>query len=99
MLRNARLAVPDDFAAEFIAAQTILDRNVGSQMPRAEEYLRDYLKHPTEGLEPTVAVGHWRLGNVLEKEGRKSAALQELEIAASLDASLDGAKKDIKRIQ
>ena len=98
-LRIARGAVPDDLAAEFSAAQTILDRNVGSQMSRAEEYLSDYLKHPSEGLEPTVAVAHWRLGNVLEKEGRKSAALQELEIAASLDASLDGPKKDIKRIQ
>ena len=98
-LKRARTAVPDDLGAEFIAAQTILDRNLGSQLPRAEECLRHYLNQPNEGLEPTLAVAHWRLGNVLEKEGRKSAALQELKIAVSLDASLDGAKKDLRRLQ
>jgi hypothetical protein len=46
-----------------------------------------------------MALAHWRLGLVLEKEGRKSVALKELEIAVSLDSSLDGAKKDLKRLQ
>ncbi len=97
-LKRARAAVPDDLAAEFIAAQTILDRNIGSQLTRAEEYLRHYLNQPSEGLEPTMAIAHWRLGNVLEKEGRESAALKELEISVYLDSSLDGAKKDLKRL-
>lgn len=98
-LRSARGAVPDDLTAEFLAAQTILDRNIGSQWARAEEYLRDYLRQPNEGLEPTMAMAHWKLGIVLEKEGRKGAALQELELAVSLDSSLDGAKKDLKRLR
>jgi tetratricopeptide (TPR) repeat protein len=98
-LKRARAAVPDDLGAEFIAAQTILDRHVGSQWTRAEECLRHYLNQPNDGLEPTAAVAHWRLGNVLEKEGRKSAALQELGMALALDPSQEGAKKDLKRLQ
>jgi len=98
-LKRARLAVPDDLGAEFIAAQTILDRNVGSQWGRAEEYLRDYLKQPSEGLEPTLATAHWRLATVLQKEGRKDAALSELQMAVNLDPSLDEAKQQLKRLR
>lgn len=98
-LKRARAAVPDDLGAEFIAAQTILDRNLGSQWTRAEEYLRNYLRQPSEGLEPTLAMAHWRLGVVLERQGRKSAALNELEVAVNLDPSLDGAKQELKRLR
>jgi Tfp pilus assembly protein PilF len=98
-LKRARSAVPDDLGAEFIAAQTILDRNIASQWTRAEEYLRDYLGQPTEGLEPTLATAHWRLATVLEKQGRTSAALNELQLALNLDPSLDGAKQQLKRLR
>ncbi len=99
LLQRAHAAVPDDLAADFIAAQTILERNVASQLPRAEQCLRNYLKQPSDGLEPTLAMAHWRLGSILEKEGRKSAALQELEIAVTLDPALEAARKDLKRLQ
>ena len=99
LLARARTAVPDDRGEEFSAAQTILDKNLQSQFPRAEEYLRSYLSTPTEGLEPSAAMAHWQLGLVLEKEGRRSTALQEVQTAASLDPSLDGAKRDAKRLQ
>ncbi len=98
VLKCARAAVPDDLAAEFVAAQTILDGDIKSQLTRAEEYLRNYLTQPSEGLEPTMAMAHWRLGIVLEKEGRKSAALKELKIAINLDFSLDGVKRDVQRL-
>jgi hypothetical protein len=91
--------VPDDLTAEFVAGETILDRNMGSQWTRAEEHFRNYLKKPSEGLEPTMAMAHWKLGTLLEREGRKSAALKELEIAVSLDPSLDEAKKTLKKLQ
>ena len=98
-LKNAHDAIPDDLTADFVVAQTILDRNIGSQWKRAEDHLRVYLGQPSEGLEPTLAVAHWKLGIVLEREGRKSAALKELESAVSLDSSLDEAKNDLKRLQ
>jgi Tfp pilus assembly protein PilF len=98
-LNRARTAVPDDLGAEFIAAQTILDHNIVSQLSRAEKCLRQYLNQPNEGLEPSMAVAHWRLGVVLEKEGRRRDAVQELALAVNLDPSLDGARKDLKRLQ
>ena len=98
-LKSARDAVPDDLGAEFTAAQTILERNIESQWARAEQFLRNYLTQPSEGLAPTLAMAHWRLGIVLEKEGNRSAALKEIEIALKLDPSLDEAKKDLKRLR
>ena len=89
VLRSARSAVPDDLTA----GQTILDRNIGSQWTRAD------LKKPSEGLEPTMAMAHWKLGILQEREGHKSAAREELEIAVSLDSSLDEAKKTLKELQ
>jgi tetratricopeptide (TPR) repeat protein len=59
---------------DLTAGQTILDSNI--------------LKKPSEGLEP-MAMAHWKLGVSLEREGHKSAALNELEIAVSLGSTLD----------
>jgi tetratricopeptide (TPR) repeat protein len=98
-LRNAHAAVPDDLTADFVVAQTILERNIGSQWGRAEDHLRVYLGQPNEGLEPTLAMAHWKLGIVLEREGRKNAALKELEIAVQVDSSLAEAKNDLRRLQ
>jgi tetratricopeptide (TPR) repeat protein len=99
ILKRARSAVPDDLSPDFTAAQTILDRNIQSQYAQAESFLRNYLSQPVEGLEPTLAIAHWRLGLVLEKEGRRTTALTEVQTAVNLDASLDAARKDIKRLQ
>jgi len=98
-IREAHAAAPDDLGVEFAAAHTILDKNAQTQFARAEEYLRNYLNAPAEGLEPSVAMAHWQLGLVLEKEGRRNTALQEVQTAASLDPSLEGAKHDAKRLQ
>jgi hypothetical protein len=46
-----------------------------------------------------MAVAHWKLGVLLEREGHKNAALKELEIAVSLDSSLDEAKKTLKELR
>jgi tetratricopeptide (TPR) repeat protein len=98
-IQQARSSVSDDPGAEFAAAQVIVDRDLQGQLARAEEYLRDYLRVPAEGLEPSAAIAHWQLGLVLEKEGRRSTALQEVQTAANLDPSLDGARHDAKRLQ
>lgn len=98
-LKRAQIAVPDDLSPDFTAAQTIIDCNIQLQFARAEAYLRNYLSQPVEGLEPTMAVAHWRLGQVLEKEGRRTTALSEVQTVVNLDPSLDGARKDIKRLQ
>ena len=99
LLQRARMAMPNDLSPEFTAAQTILDREMQSQYVRAEGYLRNYLDQPAEGLGPTLPVAHWRLGQVLEREGRRATALTEVQTAVNLDPSLDGARRDMKRLQ
>ncbi len=99
VVKRAQSAVPDDLSAEYAAAEAILEENVGSQWQRAEQYLRHYLSRPVEGLAPTWAMAHWKLGLILERQGRKADAIQELETAVKLDPSFDGAKKDRKRLK
>ena len=98
VLQRSRAAVPDDLSAEYQAAAIIATEDAG-QMGRAETCLRDYLKQPAEGREPTLAAAHWQLGLVLEKEGRKAEAINEVQTAVSMDPALDGAKKDLKRLR
>ena len=99
ILREAHSAVPDDDGAEFAAAQIILDKSMQTEFSRAEAYFKNYLNTLAEGLEPNLAMAHWQLGLLLEKEGHRSTALHEVQTAASLDPSLDGAKHDAKRLQ
>ncbi len=99
VLRQARAQVPDDLSPMYEAAQSVLVTNAARQLGRAETYLRDYLQQPAEGQEPTLGAAHWRLGLVLEKEGKKSDAVRELQTAVNMDPSLDGAKKDLKRLR
>jgi len=98
VLKQAKAGVPDDRAPEFAAAAAILKDNNGAQLQRAEVLLRDYLGQTPEAQEPTHASAHWRLGQVLERQGRKADAVRELQIAVNQDGSLDGARKDLKRL-
>lgn len=98
VLKQARGNVSDDRSPEYVAAATILNANAGSQMQRAEQMLRDYLGQPAEGQEANHASAHWRLGQVLEQQGRKDDAVRELRMAVEQDGTLDGAKKDLKRL-
>ncbi len=98
LLKQAHASVPDDRAPEFSAAVTVLVGGAPSQLPRAEQMLRDYLLQPAEGREPTLATAHWRLGLVLEREGRRADAVHELQLAVQQDASLAAARLDLKRL-
>lgn len=102
VLRQARAAVPDDRAPEYLAAVAILESgreaNANPQLQRAEDLLHDYLAQPPEGQEPSHASAHWRLGQVLERQGRRADAVRELQMAVREDGSLDGAKRDLKRL-
>jgi tetratricopeptide (TPR) repeat protein len=42
--------------------------------------------------------GHWRRAQILERLGRKDAALAELRTATELDPSAEGPRKDLKRL-
>ncbi len=98
LLKQSRTAIPDNLSPDYHAARIILTTNAADRLNRAEQYLRAYLAQPAEGEEPSHAAAHWRLGLVLEKEGRKSDAIQELRDAVHEDSSLEEAKKDLKRL-
>jgi tetratricopeptide (TPR) repeat protein len=99
VLSEAEKAVPDDAAPYYQSARIILVANQYQEWNRAEKYMRQYLAQPAEGNEPPLAAAHWRLGLILEKQGHRDAAKQEMQQAVNLDSSFEPAKKDLKRLQ
>ena len=89
--------VPDDFGAHYQAGKVLIAS--GKDLPRAERYLRKYLTIPPEGGGPPWAGARWRLGQALEKEGKKSEAIAEMEEAVRLQPELKGAKEDLARLR
>jgi tetratricopeptide (TPR) repeat protein len=87
---------PANLTAMFAAAQVL--RSTGSDLPRAERYMRRYLSQPPEIGTASHAVAHWQLGLVLEKAGRRDEARASMQQALRMDPKLDGAKADLKRI-
>ena len=99
ILAESERRVPDDFGPFYQSAKAILVGGDGTELARAEGYLRKYLSQPCEGGEPPLAAGHWRLGLVLEKEGRKDEAKNEVQAAVNLDPTFKPAQQDLKRLK
>ncbi len=87
----------DNLFSYFQAGRILLVN--GQDFPRAERYFRKYLTQEPEPGAPPVARAHWRLGEVLEKEGRKPEAINELETALRLQHDFPEAKKDLERLK
>lgn len=88
--------VPDDLRPYFRAANACL--NTGAALPRAERYYRKYLSQEPEPDSLPPAVAHWRLGQALEKQGRRPEALEAWKMALQLDPK-SPAREDLKRLQ
>ncbi len=93
---EAERRVPDNHAPLFSAAVVLLESN--ADLSRAERYLRQYLSHEPEAGAPTRSSAHWKLGLVLEKQGRLADAANELRAAAAENSNDPAFKKDFKRI-
>ena len=89
--------VSDDFGPHYQAAKILLAS--GKDLPRAERYFRKYLTMEPEAGEPPWAGAHWRLGQVLEKEGKKNDAIAEMEEAVRLQPDFKPAKEDLNRLK
>jgi tetratricopeptide (TPR) repeat protein len=99
LLARAESAVPDDFSPYIVVARALLREN--AELPRAEGYLKRYLERtqePEAGT-PPLAGGHWSLGLVYEKMGRKADAISEMQTALKLKSDFEPARKDLKRLQ
>jgi hypothetical protein len=97
LLGEAEKMVPDDLRPYYAAGNALLA--AGKDPPNAERCFRKYLSGEPEAGAPDLAVAHWRLGLVLEKEGRKPEALAEIETAVKMKPSLREAKKDLDRLR
>jgi tetratricopeptide (TPR) repeat protein len=97
VLAESEKNVPGNLNPYYQAARTLLADN--RELPRAERYLRHYLSVPPEGGTPAWSAAHWRLGLVLEKQGRKPEAIAELEAAVRARPPYEPASKDLKRLK
>lgn len=98
VLAEAEKAVPDNLTPYFQAGR-IIGLQATPEFARAERYLRKYLTQEPEPGTPTWAHAHWRLGLLLEKQGKKVDAIAELDQAIKLKPDLEDAKKDLKRLR
>lgn len=89
--------ISDNLTPLYQAGRVLMQSNL--ELQRAEGYFRKYLTQEPEPGAPTHAHAWWRLGNTLEKQGRKAEAIQALETAVRLKPDLDDAKKDLKRLK
>lgn len=96
-LAAAEKAVPDNPLPLYTVARTLISE--GRDFPKAESLLRRYLAKEPEGGAPDHAAARWRLGQALEKQGRKPEAIAELEAALLRKPDLKGAKEDLKRLK
>ena len=95
-LAEAQRHVSDD-AAPFYAASVVM-LELGAELSRAERYLRQYVAQEPEAGSPARSIAHWKLGLVLEREGRMTDAANELRAAAAEIGNDPAFKKDYKRI-
>jgi tetratricopeptide (TPR) repeat protein len=95
-LAQAEKDVPDDLTPYFRAGLTCLARP--NEAARAERYFRKYLTEEPEPFSASPSWTHWRLGQALEKQGRKQEAVAEWQTAVKLDAE-SPARQDLKRLK
>jgi tetratricopeptide (TPR) repeat protein len=73
----------------------------GQQLDRGEQCLRTYLAMPLrEDLEnPSIAAAHFRLGNILEKKGDRTAARNEYQTALQIDPKQKMAREALAKLK
>lgn len=97
ILADVEKRVPDNLGPHLRAAGALL--TTGKDLQRAERYARKYLAQEPEPTGAPVGLAHWRLGLILEKQGRKADAIAEMETAHRLDSKFEPARKDLKRLR
>jgi len=97
IVADAEKAIPDNLTPYLRAAATLI--GTGKDLSRAERYVRKYLSQEPEPNATNFAGAHYRLAQVLEKQGRNPEAIAELQAALKLDPKFEQAQKDLKRLK
>jgi tetratricopeptide (TPR) repeat protein len=87
---------PDDMSAQYQLGRA--GALSGQQLDRAEKALRTYLAHEPTREQPPLATARWRLGMVLEKQGRGDLAKEEYRAALKLDPKHKEAAAALRRL-
>jgi tetratricopeptide (TPR) repeat protein len=95
LMTTADHAVPDYAAHYFHAAVALV--NTAVELERAETYLRRYIAADAGPWEPSLSAARWRLGQALEKMGRRGEAFAEFRSAVQGDPE-SPAKADLARL-
>lgn len=97
ILAEAEKNVSDNLNPYYQAGRVLL--LAGKDLGRAERYFRKYLTQEPELNNPSHAHAWWRLGLVLEKQGRKPEAIKALQTSLQLKPDLEEATNDLKRLR
>jgi tetratricopeptide (TPR) repeat protein len=97
VLAQAEKNVPDNLNPYFQAGRILFVMN--RDYPKAEKYFRKYLTQEPEPNMPPFASAHFRLGQVLDKQGRKPESIAEQEAALRLKPDLKVAQDELKRMK
>ena len=97
ILAEAEKKIPDNLSPYLRASGALLA--TGKDLARAERYARRYLDQEPEPSASSHAVAHWRVGLILEKQGRKPEAIAALQAAVKADPKFEQAQKDLKRVR
>jgi tetratricopeptide (TPR) repeat protein len=97
VLADAEKAIPDNLTPYLRASGALL--TTGKDLPRAERYARKYLSQEPEPTATSTGVAHWRLGMILDKQGRTQDAIASLQTATRLEPKFEQAQKDLKRLK
>lgn len=93
----ARAAMPTSRVVNYLLGRAAALS--GEQLERGEAALRQYLAQAPGLNEPSLAAAHMRLGQVMEKRGKRAEARTELQEAVRLDPALKEAKDALARLK
>lgn len=87
---------PDDYGALYQVGR--LAAESGQRLEQGLDALKKCLTLTPPSGQPSHAATHWRIGNILEKRGDKSAARAAYEAALALDAKFPQALDALKKL-
>lgn len=71
----------------------------GKDLDTGLDHMERFLALPEKPANMSTAAAHWRRGQILEKLGRKDEAVAEIAKAVAMDARLEEASADLKRLK
>ena len=90
-------ALPDEAAPLYLIGRT--SAVSGQRMDEGAAALRRYLAATRRDTDPPLASAHFRLGTILEKQGRRDLARREYEATLRLDPEQKEAREGLARVR